>query len=203
MTSVRPLSAGSGTDPWDQAPSTSSRRPPAAKAKSQKKAAVRDDWEDEEDEEEEGGAEPTVESNQKLWNAANAQTPTPMPAIIPSASATHPMTSPPPAAFQPALKILKRPSNAGPSASPPPLVNQQSFQEREARYLAARERIFGSGSSSTDGSTSSLSQKKEEGIKPARQPKGPEDSDQREKGFKGRSDRSNYNPTGPPHGPPS
>ncbi|KAL1680587.1 hypothetical protein EV122DRAFT_276046 [Schizophyllum commune] len=192
MTSIKPFSAGSGADPWDQAPSTSARRTHA------KKAAVRDDWEDEDDEE---PAEPTVEGNQKLWNAANSQTSAPMPTIIPSASSSHPVVPPPPAAFQPQLKILKRPTNASPSPSPSPPVNTQSLQEREAKYQAARERIFGSGSSSAEASSSSLSAKKEEGAKHIRQPKGPEGSDQREKGFKGRGDRGAVPVARPPSNP--
>ena len=131
----------------------------------------------------------------------NSQTSAPMPTIIPSASSSHPVVPPPPAAFQPQLKILKRPTNASPSPSPSPHVNTQSLQEREARYQAARERIFGSGSSSAEASSSSLSAKKEEGAKHIRQPKGPEGSDQREKGFKGRGDRGAAPSARPPSNP--
>lgn len=81
-----------------------------------------------------------------------------MPELVISASnATSTIVSPPPAAFQPALRILKRPTAS--SASSPSSVAtgasdaQKSFAEREAQYQAARERIFGGAA---DGSTAGL-----------------------------------------------
>lgn len=68
-----------------------------------------------------------------------------MPELVISAStATSLAALPPPAAFQPSLRILKRPS-ASPSPSSSAAVDsqQKSFAEREAQYQAARDRIFG------------------------------------------------------------
>lgn len=52
---------------------------------------------------------------------------------------------PPPTAFQPAMHILKRPASysQGNQATSPP-SSGGTIQDREARYAAARERIFGS-----------------------------------------------------------
>ena len=52
---------------------------------------------------------------------------------------------PPPAAFQPTLKILKRPTTGPvqPSTIAPSSTDvQNSYAEREAKYQAARQRIF-------------------------------------------------------------
>ncbi|TRM67092.1 hypothetical protein BD626DRAFT_484726 [Schizophyllum amplum] len=202
MTSIKPFSASSGADPWDQAPSTSARRQSA-----KQKTVVRDDWDDDEDEEDAAAAgEPTVESNQKLWNSANAHATAPMPVIVPSGPSAHSTAPPPPAAFQPALKILKRPTNAAASPSPPPATNGQTLQEREARYQAARERIFGPGSSSAEASNTSLPSSKagskEDVARLIRQPKGPEDNDQREKGFKRRGNKGSTTSATPVYFPP-
>ena len=76
--------------------------------------------------------------------------------VISSQSSTA--VPPPPAALQPSLRILKRPStsdSASPhAASPSPAAEQQrSYAEREAQYQAARERIFGDSGSATPAST--------------------------------------------------
>ncbi|KAG6887475.1 hypothetical protein C0992_012103, partial [Termitomyces sp. T32_za158] len=64
--------------------------------------------------------------------------------IAPSATSSSHVAPPPPAAFQPTMRILKRPGSDGSSksATPPP-SSAESLKEREARYQAARERIFG------------------------------------------------------------
>ena len=61
-----------------------------------------------------------------------------MPSLIVSGAA-----APPAAALQPKMRILKRPTNTGPVGLPPPAVAGETLKEREARYQAARERIFG------------------------------------------------------------
>ena len=68
-----------------------------------------------------------------------------MPELVVSGSGSGVALPPPPAAFQPALKILKR-ATTGP-ASPSPTTPssaevQKSYAEREAKYQAARQRIF-------------------------------------------------------------
>lgn len=69
----------------------------------------------------------------------------PMPELVISGSGTGLAFPPPPAAFQPALKILKR-ATTGPalpsSSAPSPADVQKSYAEREAKYQAARQRIF-------------------------------------------------------------
>lgn len=114
----------------------------------------------------------------------------PMPALVisrgssaASASTSLPLNQPP------AMRILKRPS---PTVSP----NQSSanltpvgetFQEREARYQAARERIFGvssSTSSDVQDKTNNSALKKtasptpppNQGISVVREPRGPSNS---------------------------
>lgn len=73
----------------------------------------------------------------------NAKAPNPMPELIIAPSATH-VLPPPPAAFQQTMRILKRPgSDASNKPATPPPSSAESLKEREARYQAARERIFG------------------------------------------------------------
>jgi hypothetical protein len=65
----------------------------------------------------------------------------PMPQVVITSSTV----SPPPAALQPSIRILKRPSASTPS--PPTALaadtQPKSFADREAEYQSARERIFG------------------------------------------------------------
>jgi len=124
-------------------------------------AAVRDDWEDDDEEEE----LPSDERNRQIWEEAyvskylnraivltlfvlrNTKVPAPMPVFSPSSSSVVP--PPPPAAFQPALKILKRPTNTTMQAGnrTPSPASSESLKDREARYQEARNRIFGDVSS--------------------------------------------------------
>ncbi|KAG6841838.1 hypothetical protein C0991_006245 [Blastosporella zonata] len=119
--------------------------------------AVPDDWDDEEEEE-----PANEEDNQRIWEDANAKAPNPMPTLIiaPSATSANHVVSPPQAAFLPTMRILKRPSSAvnSKSATPPPSSSAESLKEREARYQAARERIFGpdSGASTPTGEEPSM-----------------------------------------------
>lgn len=67
----------------------------------------------------------------------------PMPQLVISASSTTSTVSPPPAAFQPTLRILKRPNASTTSSATAPSSDlQKSYAEREAQYVAARQRIF-------------------------------------------------------------
>lgn len=101
------------------------------------------------------------------------------------------VTSPPPAAFQPALRILKRPtaspsSFSSTSSLPTPgsgssSTSSSTYAEREARYQAARDRIFGDNSPSpstpnepNQPSTQSSSSKPSPPlVRIVREPKGP------------------------------
>jgi hypothetical protein len=109
-----------------------------------------------------------------------------MPTLLASRSGS--VIPPPAAAFQPAMRILKRPQSSSPSQSsatfsaPPPA---ETLQEREARYAAARERIFGAeGSEGT-----AASPKPSDNVKIIREPKAPEMTPGKQTqstGFKGR-----------------
>ncbi|KZT59267.1 hypothetical protein CALCODRAFT_199120 [Calocera cornea HHB12733] len=74
--------------------------------------------------------------SREVWEEANTKAP--MPQIVIAGSTS---SAPPPTAFAPSMKILKRPQSASPkpAASSAP---QKSLAEREAEYKAARERIF-------------------------------------------------------------
>ena len=108
-----------------------------------------------------------------------------MPTIVSASSAGQAL--PPPAAFQPALRILKRPSpspsNSDPSSNSSTL-DSSTLKEREARYQAARERIFGA-----DGANASPPAVSIDTPPPAarivREPRGPGESKDSEssKGF--------------------
>ncbi|CAA7266249.1 unnamed protein product [Cyclocybe aegerita] len=128
----------------------------ALKVKKPTKPVVRDDWEDDEEEEDVGRS--VDAQNKKLWEDANSREYRPMPAVIISAGSSSSSSAPTlPLNQPPAMKILKRPS---PSVSPSQsssnanAASAETFQDREARYQAARERIFGpsSDSSPTEGS---------------------------------------------------
>jgi SUZ domain len=68
-----------------------------------------------------------------------------MPALIisPSATSSRSVLSPPPGAFQPTMRILKRPSDSTSPTPPPSSSTSEPIKAREARYQAARDRIFG------------------------------------------------------------
>jgi len=135
-------------DSWDQ--------PSVNNASSRSKALLRpvpaqsvpDDWDDEEGDEE--------DDNQKIWEDANTRAP--MPELVLTSSSTASTVAPPPiTAFQTPMRILKRPSashnDPSANASASPGASSHTLAEREARYQAARERIFGGD----DGSGSNLS----------------------------------------------
>jgi len=132
-------------DSWDQ-PSSSSRSNNATYRPAPPVHSVPDAWDDEEDEEE--------EDNQKIWEDANTRAP--MPELIISSSGITPTAVPPSVtAFQTPMRILKRPSShnttANSSSSQTPI---ETLAQKEARYQAARERIFGGD----DGSGSNVTE---------------------------------------------
>lgn len=88
----------------------------------------------------------------------NNKAPMPQLIIAPTATASS-MTQPPPAALQPSIRILKRPSNTSspsPSAAPSADAQQRSLAVREAQYQAARERIFGASAPPANGADSDV-----------------------------------------------
>ncbi|KAF9260748.1 hypothetical protein L218DRAFT_962328 [Marasmius fiardii PR-910] len=136
--------ASDSNSDWGQPESTQAVHKSGPGPKS--KAAVRDDWEDEEEEE-----LPSDEGNKRMWEEANSKATTPMPEV--STSSSRSITSPPPpGAFQPALKILKRPTNSTSMGQPrtPSPASSESLKEREIRYQEARNRIFGDAGSGSE-----------------------------------------------------
>ncbi|KAJ7141604.1 hypothetical protein C8R46DRAFT_1135366 [Mycena filopes] len=118
---------------WEQpVQSTSARRPPIPRTV----IPVSDDWEDDDEESEPQNAE----DNQRIWENANARAP--MPNLIVSSSSLA-AAAPPAAALQPKMRILKRPTNSAPAAPAPATTGGETLKEREVRYQAARDRIFG------------------------------------------------------------
>ncbi|KAG5335579.1 hypothetical protein C0989_000968 [Termitomyces sp. Mn162] len=132
------------SDSWDQP-----HIPSTPRYKMATQVRVPDDWDDEEEGEDGEDGEPVAEeSNKRIWEDANAKAPNPMPELIvaPSTTSSNHVVPPPLGAFQPTMRILKRPESGtnNKPATPPP--SAESLKEREARYQAARERIFGSDS---------------------------------------------------------
>ena len=111
--------------------------------------------------------------------------------LISSSSTTASAVSPPAVAFQPQMRILKRPSSQNSSSN---LSSSQtpaeSLAQREARYQAARERIFG-GDDGSENVSEDGSGKLKRGV--IRNPVGPSENSkdagdgQIPKGFKPRS----------------
>ena len=111
-----------------------------------------------------------------------------MPALILAKSpSTH---LPPQAAFtqQPSMRILKRPSASNSQSSSTSLSSSQlngaeTLKEREARYHAARERIFGGDTpplppSPSPSSTTDKVKSQTQSVKVVREPRGPADGRQ-------------------------
>jgi hypothetical protein len=141
-------------DVWDQPSDYSglSSYPPGAAIKSQRKPqqVVPDDWDNDEEEE---------EDNAKVWEDANNKAPMPELIISPSSTGTS-VIPPPPAAFQPTMRILKRPSPSQSASNSTTSLSSQTrntLAEREAQYQEARNRIF--GTTSERGSDDLLSQR--------------------------------------------
>ncbi|KIJ94629.1 hypothetical protein K443DRAFT_125146 [Laccaria amethystina LaAM-08-1] len=171
--------ASNTTDEWHRplpssSTSTSTRRvaPPPT--------PIKDDWEDEDDEDEEP---PSEDLNKQIWEDANTKTQHPMPALILTKSpSTH---LPPQAAFtqQPSMRILKRPSASNSQSSSASLSSAlqpngaETLKEREARYHAARERIFGGDTPppppSPSPSSTDKAKPQTQSVKVVREPRGP------------------------------
>jgi SUZ domain len=78
-----------------------------------------------------------------------------MPSVIisPSSNSSRTIISPPPGAFQAPMRILKRPT----STTSPGSAYSDTLKDRHARYLKARERIFGEDAESREHSVPSSS----------------------------------------------
>ncbi|KAF8153008.1 hypothetical protein B0H34DRAFT_721806 [Crassisporium funariophilum] len=114
------------------------------KPKIPKPPVVRDDWEDEEEEEDVGAS--LDDRNKRIWEDANTKIQHPMPSLIISRGSSATSATPSlPLNQPPAMRILKRPSlPVSSSSSSSSNDSGETFKDREARYNAARERIFGS-----------------------------------------------------------
>ncbi|KIL66066.1 hypothetical protein M378DRAFT_161291 [Amanita muscaria Koide BX008] len=101
-----------------------------------------------------------------------------MPTII-SSSASSVTSVPPPAALQQSLRILKRPSPSSASPTPGQSTPDASadLKQREARYQAARDRIFGA-----DSPTQTASNSTQSATRVVREPRGPDEGQDR-RGF--------------------
>ncbi|KZO89642.1 hypothetical protein CALVIDRAFT_543398 [Calocera viscosa TUFC12733] len=135
--------------------------------RSQPTYTVPDDWEADTNEEdkdnkdiwEEASVHPSAPVVVLSFNVLCSNSKAPMPQIVIAASASP---APPPTAFAPSMRILKRPQSASPKPATA-AAPQKSLAEREAEYKAARDRIFAANpgtapsSSSTAGTSGSSS----------------------------------------------
>ncbi|EIW75056.1 hypothetical protein CONPUDRAFT_169491 [Coniophora puteana RWD-64-598 SS2] len=129
--------AGTALPTSNSGPSKSKKKPSAR--------VVRDDWDNSDSEE---------EDNAQVWEKANSTVP--MPELVIAPSSTSQVVSPPPAALQGPMRILKRPSPATSQNSAKPADSpRNTFAQREAQYQEARERIFGSSSKASDNDSGS------------------------------------------------
>ncbi len=134
---------------------------------------------------------------------SNSKVHHPMPTLVISRASSSVSTPSLPLNQPPPMKILKRPSaSATPSSTSTTTPVGETFQEREARYQVARERIFGvsgeQSAESTDPATkvqgsskkaSSSAPSPSPTTKVTRNPRGPPNSTSgavSENGFKGR-----------------
>lgn len=137
-----------------------------------------------------------------------------MPELIISPSSTGTcVVPPPPAAFQPTMRILKRPSpsqSASNSTTSLSLQTRNTLAEREAQYQEARNRIFGTTSERGSDDLESRPRVRDGSGKGAdagsavlRPPTGPSDAekelgrtnDSPPKGFRDRRNGKNQNST--------
>jgi hypothetical protein len=86
-----------------------------------------------------------------------------MPALVISRGASSSVTTPTlPLNQPPPMRILKRPSGSpSPASTSASTPTGETLQEREARYQAARERIFGSGGAGVEGASENAENKKD------------------------------------------
>ncbi|KAG1861128.1 hypothetical protein DFJ58DRAFT_905423 [Suillus subalutaceus] len=205
MNMIDTSSQGStSADVWDQPndyAGLSSYPLAGAATKPQRKPqqVVPDDWDNDEDED---------EDNAKVWEDANNKAPMPELIISPSSTGTC-VVPPPPAAFQPTMRILKRPSPSQSASNSTTSLSSQTrntLAEREAQYQEARNRIF--GTTSERGSDDLLSRRGGADAGSAasavlRSPTGPSDTDKEvgrtddspPKGFRDRRNGRNQNST--------
>ncbi|KAJ6467380.1 hypothetical protein C8R45DRAFT_1219128 [Mycena sanguinolenta] len=111
--------------------------------------------------------------NHRVWDHANTRAPEPI--LSPSYSSSSPSARPPPAAaLRPAMRILKRPSpSSTPTPAPAPAPSTAAaLKEKEARYAAARERIFGPGADDSAGGVGNESEREGKGREKERRDKG-------------------------------
>lgn len=164
------------TDSWGEPVATTSSSNPLIKKKA---APVVDDWDNDED-------LSSSENSQKIWEDANKAKP--MPQIIANNVSSNSSSVPIAAAAvlsQPTMRILKRPTPSKPSSPTPPPVSTPPLADRQARYEAARQRIFAEPTSSTprQGSSSpssnalgSRSNESGPAVRVVREPHGPASS---------------------------
>ncbi|KAF7333263.1 SUZ domain-containing protein [Mycena sanguinolenta] len=146
---------------WTDDSANASSPPSASTSRTQKPTKkkevvkVADDWEDDEDDDDQA-----EDASRSVWDHPNtrAPAPSPTPASLPSSAYSFAPSArvPPAAALQPAMRILKRPSpSPSPTSTPAPeggaKTAAEALKEREARYAAARERIFGPDEGFGDG----------------------------------------------------
>ncbi|KII91491.1 hypothetical protein PLICRDRAFT_38251 [Plicaturopsis crispa FD-325 SS-3] len=160
-------------------------------------APIHDDWDASSDDEEEADFE---KKQQKLWEDANARAP--MPQIVIAKSSASIVVAPPPTT----MRILKRPSstNATPTLKSSANGNQgETLKEREAKYHAARERIFGEPQPGGKTNAESGTSKPKVGV--LRNPKGPAESTGKGEGevAKGFGKRRNKAKKDPGRSPPN
>jgi len=144
-------------DSWDDELGTTLPAAPGSTSNSRnrvvsKAAAVVDDWELDDDEEEADIGRSVDVQNKRIWEDANTKPHHPMPSLVISRGTSSTVVAPSlPLNQPPTMRILKRPTDSGSSSPSGSSTNLSStlgetFQEREARYQAARERIFGTSS---------------------------------------------------------
>jgi len=162
------------------------------KPKISKNVVVPDNWELDEEDEEDTSRSVDLR-NKQLWEDANAKVHHPMPSLIISRGTSTSVTLPSlPLNQTPPMRILQRPS---PSLSSTVPTNSgsaagETLREREARYHAARERIFGASPNEEqeNDETNKLDRSSESplpatSVKLVREPRGPDGSNFDAKGF--------------------
>ncbi|KAF8805594.1 hypothetical protein BYT27DRAFT_7192360 [Phlegmacium glaucopus] len=176
-------------DTWDDqntrsTPGVASGSTSASKPKISKNIVVPDDWELDEEEEEDTSRSVDL-CNKQLWEDANTKIHHPMPSLIISRGTSSTSVALPslPLNQPPQMRILKRPSPSIPStASTTSGTTGETLKEREARYHAARERIFGASTNEEPAQQENDDKKKPPpftpqpagSVKLVREPRGPD-----------------------------
>jgi hypothetical protein len=162
--------------------------------KRSKNFVVPEDWELDEEEEEDAGRSVDL-PNKQLWEDANAKVHHPMPSLVISRGTSTSVTLPSlPLNQTPQMRILKRPSPSSSSTVPTNSGGAagETLKEREARYHAARERIFGASpdEEQDNDDTNKFARKVVESsplpaasVRLVREPRGPDGNNFDTKGF--------------------